>query len=37
MILGMEEERLKVKGTKRKGSSVKAVALEIPRKISPGS
>ena len=29
MILGIEEERLKVKGTKCKGSSVKAVALEI--------
>lgn len=27
MILGIEEERLKVKGTKCKGSSVKAVAL----------
>ena len=37
MMPGIEEERLKVKGTKCKGSSVKAVALEIPGKISPGS
>lgn len=37
MILGVEEERLKVKGAKCKGPSIKAVAPEIPGKISRGS